>query len=95
MIRLLRITAAMTLAGVAIAAPGAHASRPVKKTVIACVVDGQLTSGLYTYRVRRNAGSSDINLARYERKRIRVRGYLLPGDILITKSIKVVSKNCS
>ena len=94
MIRLLCIAAAMTIAGVAIPAPGAHASRPVKMTVTACVIGGQLTSGLYTYRVRRNAGSADISLERYERKRIRVRGYLLPGDILIAKSIKVISRNC-
>lgn len=78
MSRLIRIATAMMLAGVAIAAPGAQASRPVKKTVTACVIGGQLTSGLDTYRVRWDAGSA----------------FLLPGDILIANTIKVVSINC-
>jgi hypothetical protein len=89
-----RIIVMMALMFAPIAAPGAHASRPVKKTVTACVVNGTLTSGPYTYRVRRDVGSADLDLKRYESKRIRVRGYLLPGDILIAKSIKIVSKNC-
>lgn len=91
---MIRIAAAIALVGTAIAAPGAHASRPVKKTVTACVLNGELTSSFYSYRVRRHVGSADIDLKRYESKRIRVRGYLLPGDILIANSIKVVSKHC-
>lgn len=91
---MIRIVTAIALVGAAIAAPGAHASRPVKRTVTACVLNGNLTSSFYTYRVRRHVGAADVDLKRYENKRIRVRGYLLPGDILIAHSIKVVSKHC-
>jgi hypothetical protein len=74
----------------------AIASRPVPKTVTACVVKGELTRGPYTYSVRKDTGEAlaKVDLAPYEGKRIRVKGYLLPGDILVSKSIEVLEGAC-
>ena len=91
---MIRFVALMAFVMVAIAPSNALSSRPVKKTVTACVVNGELTSGPYTYRVRRDVGSVEVDLTPYEGKRIRVRGYLLPSDILIANSIEVVPADC-
>lgn len=87
----LAIFALIVLAG--FAGP-ASASRPVKKTVTACVIGGELHSGRYVYRVRPDIGAADTDLRRFEGKRVRVKGFLLPGDILISNSIKFVPGNC-
>jgi hypothetical protein len=51
------------------------ASRPVPKTITGCVVNGSLhSSNGYEIRVR------NMDLVRYEGKRIKVSGNLLPGD---------------
>lgn len=92
MIRIFAALACIALAGLP---PAVHASRPVKKSVTACVVKGELTSGRYTYRVRPELGAPDTDLGPYEGKRILVKGALLPGDILIARSIEVVSTKCA
>lgn len=64
-----------------------EASRPVSRTMIGCVVGGNLYSvgnrfpgeekrSLVVYRIT----VRDLNLAPYEGKKIRVQGRLLPGD---------------
>lgn len=74
----------------------ALASRPVPKTVTGCVVKGELIREPYTYSVRRESvgGLVVVDLAPYEGRRIRVKGYLLPGDILVSKSIDTLPGAC-
>lgn len=91
MLRLIAIAACLTIT---MPSAALHASRPVKKTVTACVVDGKLDSGQYVYRVRPGLGAEDTDLRPHEGKRLRVKGYLLPGDILIFKSIDIVPGSC-
>lgn len=78
------------------AASSADASRPVPRTVTGCVIHGTFTDGQYTYSVRSRSGARivETDLKRWEGQRIRIRGSLLPGDILIETSIRVLSPNC-
>ena len=91
---MMRVIAPIAFVVLMVGASSTFASRPVKKIVTACVVGGELTSGPYTYRVRRDVGSAEVDLKPYEGKRMRVRGYLLPGDILIANAIEVVANDC-
>lgn len=92
---MIRKTVLVTLVATLTIAPiSALASRPVKKTVSACVQGGELIADGYTYRVRSSAASADTDLAPYEGRRIRVKGYLLPGDVLIGDTIEVVPGAC-
>jgi hypothetical protein len=74
----------------------AQASRPVPYAVTGCVEAGQLTDGRYTYRVVKSthSGLENVDLSRHEGRSIRVRGDLLPGDLLIVRSIKETSRRC-
>lgn len=69
------------------AAGFAHSSKPVYRSITGCVINGEL----YSLRAgNRAAGQSSItvyplevrglSLKRYEGQKVRVGGYLLPGD---------------
>ncbi len=93
----MKITLVIATLLVALAPVGqALASRPVPKTVTGCVVKGELFQEPYTYSVRREGadGLVDVDLAPYEGRRIRVKGNLLPGDILVSKSIETLPGAC-
>jgi hypothetical protein len=79
----------------ALVAGAADASRPVPRTVVACVTQGVLTDGRYTYRLRSPARSRPVDLSAFEGMTLRVRGNLLPGDVLIMKSIEIIADTCT
>lgn len=65
----------------------AEASRPVRKTITGCVSSGRLTSDNgYYIRVRESFGGPELDLGRYNGRRIRVRGLLSPGDRFVIES---------
>ena len=74
------IGAALSVAAVLAQATTAEASRPVPRTITGCVSGGELTSDDgYVIRVM-GAGFEDYDLARFEGRRVRIRGMLSPGD---------------
>lgn len=79
-----------------LAGPIAEASQPVPRAVTGCVIQGTFTDGQYSYKVRSRSGDRivEMNLTRWEGRKIRIRGSLLPGDILIAGSIRVISPDC-
>ena len=66
-----------------LAASAAMASQPVPRTIDGCIGDGAFTSrdGYEITVVAR--GGAPFDLRRYEGRRLRIRGDLLPGDNLI------------
>lgn len=84
------------LALVSIAPTESRASKPVPRTVTGCVIKGELVGDPYVYSVRRQTkdGLERYDLAPYEGRLIRVKGSLLPGDILIARTVTVVSQGC-
>lgn len=75
----------------------ADASRPVPRTIEACVTQGVLTGRRYTYKVYvpTKTEMRPLDLGAFEGMTLRVRGNLLPGDILMMKSIEVVADTCA
>lgn len=77
-------------------AGAAAASRPVPRTIEACVTNGVLTGSRYTYEVHvpTSTQSRPLDLGAFEGMTLRVRGNLLPGDILMMKSIEIIADTC-
>lgn len=88
------VVAALALASVA--PTESRASKPVPRTVTGCVIKGELVGDPYVYSVRLQTkdGLERYDLAPYEGRLIRVKGSLLPGDILIARTVTVVSQAC-
>lgn len=86
----------VALALVSIAPTESRASKPVPRTVTGCVIKGELVGDPYVYSVRRQSsdGLAPYDLAPHEGRRIRVKGYLLPGDVLVARTVTVVSQVC-
>lgn len=72
------------LIGALLAQPStALASMPTPRTIVGCVIQGVFTSDDgYVIRAR-GEGFRDYDLGRFEGRRIRVRGMLSPGDLLV------------
>jgi len=80
MIERAMVGAALAVAAMLAQGTTAEASRPVPRTITGCVSGGELTSDDgYAIRVM-GAGFEDYDLARFEGRRIRIRGMLSPGD---------------
>ena len=60
-------------------ASAAHASRPVPRTIVGCVVDGTFTSD-DGYVIQAKNGFEDYDLSPFEGRCISVKGMLSPGD---------------
>jgi hypothetical protein len=75
----------------------AVASRPVPRTIEACVANGVLAGAHYTYKlyVPTRTQARLLDLAAFEGMTLRVRGDLLPGDLLMVKSIEVIAETCT
>jgi hypothetical protein len=60
------------------------------------VQSGTLSADGYVFRVTKNDGTEyrDVDLTAYEGKTLRVEGHLLPGDVLVADTIKVVAEDC-
>lgn len=84
---------ACTLA--AFSAAPADASRAVRRTITGCVVAGTLVSDDgYRIRVTDSRSREPVDLARYEGRRIRWTGSLLPGDVYFVTAQPVVLGRC-
>jgi len=78
---------------------GARASMPVEATVTGCVTDGRFVGGRapgdrYVIRPVTADGMRPVGLRRFEGRRIRLEGALLPGDRLILRGTPVVLGTC-
>lgn len=72
----------------------AEASRPVRKTIVGCVTNGVFTSNDgYVIKVRQTTGGS-VDLSRWQHKRLRITGNLLPGDNFYLTAAPVVIGTC-
>lgn len=73
------LAAALILADAA----GVSASEPVRRTIAGCVSDGRfVSSDGYVIRPTDATGRHDLDLARWEGRRLSLTGDLLPGDQL-------------
>lgn len=73
----------------------AEASRPVRRTISGCVVDGTLVSDDgYRIRVTDSRTRRRVDLARFEGRRIRYTGSLLPGDVYFVQGRPAVLGPC-
>lgn len=74
----------------------ASATQPVSKIVLGCVQAGRLSADGYVYRLTHNDNTEfrDIDLTGFEGKTVRVEGQLLPGDVLVADTIKVIAEDC-
>ena len=73
----------------------AEASRPVRRVMIGCVVNGTLVNqNGYRLRVRNGRTRAPVDLSRYEGRQIRFNGSLLPGDIFYVNEAPAVLGRC-
>ena len=73
----------------------ALASAPVRKTIVGCVLNGVFTSeNGYVIKTRQHPGNLMI-LLRWQHKRLRVTGNLLPGDNFYLTSAPIVLGSCA
>ena len=73
-----------------------HASRPVHKTIIGCVVDGVLISrDGYRIQVRDSRKAMAVDLSRYEGWLISLTGNLLPGDNFYVTTGPRILRRCA
>lgn len=88
--RAIALSAALILTGMAVAT----ASEPVRSTVVGCVSDGRfVSSDGYVIRPTDAAGLRDLDLSRWEGRRLSLRGDLLPGDVLrLSRSPRVLGR---
>jgi hypothetical protein len=90
---------ATILLGIAVFISGvglAEASRPVRKAIVGCVTDGTLISlDGYPIRVMNARTRAAVDLSRYEGKKVRLSGSLLPGDIYFTDAAPAVLGACT
>lgn len=78
--------ASVSASGLAAIIP-ANASEPVRRTLVGCVTNGEfITSDGYSIRPR-HADGREFDLRRFEGRKIRIVGDLLPGDVLIVKRL--------
>jgi hypothetical protein len=72
----------------------ALASAPVHKTYAGCVHNGVYTSeNGYVIRIRQ-AGGKPLDLSKWDNKRLRITGNLLPGDVFFLTAPPVVVAPC-
>lgn len=77
--RTVALSAALILAGMAVA----EASEPVRRTIVGCVSGGRFVStDGYVIRPTDAAGRRDLDLGRWDGRRLSMTGDLLPGDVL-------------
>ncbi len=73
----------LALAFAALVVLPALASQPVPRVMVGCVTDGAfISSDGYHIQPHRSGGTA-VDLSRYEGRRLRIKGNLLPGDVLI------------
>lgn len=73
----------------------ADASRPVRKTIIGCVVNGIFTSDNgYVIRIRRRLSGDRVDLSPWQNRRLQITGDLLPGDNFYLVTAPVVLGPC-
>jgi hypothetical protein len=83
------------LAFTAVAAFPVEASRPVRKVIVGCVERGVFTSDNgYVIRIRRAAGEP-VDLSRWNGRKLRIDGNLLPGDVFFLKQEPSVLGRCN
>jgi hypothetical protein len=72
----------------------AHASAPVRKTITGCVSGGVFRSDDgYVIELRRRSGGT-IDVSRWQGRRLRVTGNLLPGDNLYLEGMPAILGRC-
>ena len=89
-------TTAFSIAAVSLmSAQSAEASRPVRRVMIGCVINGTLINqNGYRLRVRNGRTRAPVDLSRYEGRQIRFNGSLLPGDIFYVNEAPAVLGRC-
>ena len=83
-----RLPALLLLLVFAAAAPPAAASGPVPAEITGCVTQGRLIGGRTPgarYVIRPERNGQPLDLRRYEGRRLRFTGNLLPGDRYIVE----------
>ncbi len=74
---------AYLLAGSLTPVTPAGATAPVPKVIIGCVTNGKFISA-DGYHIRpQERGSGEVDLHAFEGRRLRIQGFLLPGDYFI------------
>ena len=72
----------------------AHASAPVRKTITGCVQGGVFRSDDgYVIELRRRSGDT-IDVSRWQGRRLRVTGKLLPRDNFYLEGVPAVLGRC-
>lgn len=87
-------TLAIALSLALVALQPAFASAPVRKTVVGCVSNGAFRSESgYIIKLRQRPGEL-MDLSRWNGKRLRISGHLLPGDNFYLRAAPVVLGLC-
>ena len=87
---------ALALCALAFSAGAAAASEPIPRTIEACVIGGAFRGPQYTYRVHVAApgGWRQFDLSAFEGMTLRMRGYLLPGDNFLLRTLEIAAQTC-
>jgi len=91
------VTAALSMAIMySIFAEMAYASQPVRRVMVGCVLNGTfINQNGYRIRVHNPQTRAAVDLSRYEGRRIRLSGNLLPGDLYYVDKAPTALGRCA